>query len=314
MRELTRSNDPVFLSCLRASLAEAGVVAMPFDGYSSGLLQPLNATAGERIMVEDADYWTAWAVLAEIEGRVSEDTVLGGRVTLLQPMEGFRAAVDPILLAAAVPVDAGDAVLELGAGTGAASLALAMREPACRVDGIELQPDLAALAQQSARLNSLEARTQFVAGDILNMPAVLAIRRYEHVMANPPFLPAAAAQASKDPARALATIEGDAGLVDWVRIGLDHLKERGTITLVHRADRIDEIVRCLGGRVGAVAVLEFLTKADGRPAKRAIVQATKGATPTEIKRRTMLLHDDDGAFTADAQAILRDARPIAISD
>ena len=100
MRELTRSNDPVFLSYLRAELGAEGIEALVLDAFASSVLEPMNMTALQRVMVTDDDYWRAWTVVEEAEGRISEDTVLGGRVHLLQPKVGFRAAIDPILLAA----------------------------------------------------------------------------------------------------------------------------------------------------------------------------------------------------------------------
>ncbi len=312
MRELTRSNDPVFVSWLRASLADQGIDSVLLDGFSSGMMQPLNASAGQRVMVGNDDYWPAWTVLAEAEERVAEDTVLGGRVRLLQPKEGFRAAIDPVLLAAAVPAVTGDFVLELGAGSGAAALCLAARVDHCHVDGVDVQPDLAALANRSAQLGAVEGRVRFFAGDVLTLPPAVAKRAYDHVMANPPYLPATAAQMPADPARALAVVEGDAALADWIDAALSVLREGGTLTLIHRADRVSEIEALLSGRAGLVGVLELLTKDDGRPAKRALVQARKGAAAEPV-RRTMLLHDETGAFTAEADAALRDAAPVAIS-
>ncbi|MDA0998308.1 MAG: methyltransferase domain-containing protein, partial [Proteobacteria bacterium] len=182
MRELTRSNDAVFLSWISASLSEAGISAVTLDGFSSGLLQPLNVTAGQRIMVADEDYWNAWAVLADAEGLISEDEILGARVSILQPKSGFRAAIDPVLLAASVPAEAGERVLELGSGTGAAALALAARTKARLIDGVDLQPNLVALANRSALLNGVSDRVRFHVGDILALPAPAV--PYDHVMAN----------------------------------------------------------------------------------------------------------------------------------
>ena len=100
MRELTRSNDPVFLSYLRAELSAEGIEALMLDAFASSVLEPMNMTALQRVMVADEDYWPAWAINEEAEERATEDQILGGRAILLQPVTGFRAAIDPILLAA----------------------------------------------------------------------------------------------------------------------------------------------------------------------------------------------------------------------
>src|SRR5262245_3238813 len=88
---------------------------------------------------------------------VTEDAVLGGRVRLRQPTRGHRVGHDAILLAAAVPACAGETVVELGAGVGAAGLALAARVPGVRLTMVEFVPRLAGLAAENVRLNGIEA-------------------------------------------------------------------------------------------------------------------------------------------------------------
>ena len=124
--------------------------------------------------------------MIEAAGPVSEDRLLGGRIILRQPVGGFRAAIDPVLLAAAIPAKPGERVLELGAGTGAASLCLARRVAGCEILGLELQPDLAALATGNAETNLLAGQVAFRVGDLLHPPADLAAGGFDHVMANPP--------------------------------------------------------------------------------------------------------------------------------
>jgi len=83
----------------------------------------------------------------------SYDQFLGGRLTVAQPKTGYRAGVDPVLLAASVPAGRGESVLELGCGVGVASLCLAARVPGLKITGVEIQPDAAILAAQNAQHN-----------------------------------------------------------------------------------------------------------------------------------------------------------------
>jgi hypothetical protein len=82
MRELTRSNDPVLISYLRTELAREGIDCLLLDGYASSVLEPINLTAQQRLMVGEPDYWASWAVLADAEGFGDEDELLGGRISV----------------------------------------------------------------------------------------------------------------------------------------------------------------------------------------------------------------------------------------
>ncbi len=312
MRELTRSNDPVFLSYLRAELGAEGIEALILDGFASSVLQPVNMTALQRVMVVDEDYWRAWVVVEEVEDRLSEDPILGGRVTLLQPKSGFRAAIDPILLAASVPAVNADQVLDVGTGTGAAALALLARVPGVWVSGIDVQPDLIALAERSAGRNGMDERSRFQMMDVSKPDAVMRTALYDHVMSNPPFLDAASGQMPKDPARALATVESSSDLAGWMTFMAARLRTGGTLSIIHRADRGDEILAALQGGFGAAKRLSLIPLDDGRPVKRCLIQATKGAAPGPVAENSLVLHDADGSFTDQAEAVLRDGQALTI--
>lgn len=240
-------------------------------------------------------------------GAVTEDALLGGRVRLRQERDGFRAAIDSVLLAAATPVVAGETVFEPGAGAGAAALCLARRVEDCRVVGIERRPDLVRLAGDNARLNGLGDRIDVVVGDIARPPPRIEPGGFAHVMMNPPHHVADRVDVSPLPERAAANTEGAAALALWLDTGLRMLVRRGTLTLVHRADRIDEILALLHGRAGEIVVFPLWPGAGVKPAKRVIVRARKdAATPLRLAPG-LVLHGDDGGFTARADAVLRGA-------
>ena len=188
---------------------------------------------------------------------ISEDAILGGAVRVRQPRDGFRVAIDAVLLAAAVPASAGDIVLDVGCGVGAASLCLATRVPACRVVAFDRQRDLVRLASDNIVLNNLGTRITAMAGDLLRPPPRLEPGAFAHVMANPPFLEAGKASPSPDRGKAEASIEGEADLAAWVRFALAMTSGRGTITFIHRADRLQALLSELSGRGGVVVVFPF---------------------------------------------------------
>lgn len=242
---------------------------------------------------------------------LSEDTLLGGRVRIRQPVDGARASIDPVFLAAAVPVGPGELVLDIGCGTGAALLCVAAREPLSRVVGLERQRELVRIAGDNAILNGMAPRVSVMVGDLLQPPPRISAGAFDHVMANPPYLERARANETSNPARAEATIEGDAELGDWIRFALSMAKPRGTMTLIHRADRIDAVLGQIAGRAGEVVVYP-LWPGLGKPASRILVRARKQVAAPARLAVGMILHEADGRFTQAAEAVLRGGEALSL--
>ena len=241
-----------------------------------------------------------------METSLTEDTLLGGKVRLLQPRRGYRVAVDAVLLAAAVDARAGERVLDLGAGVGAVGLCIAARVAGCTIVGIELQPALREIAERNAALNAAEDRMRTMEHDLAgDLPAGLG--PFDHVATNPPYLPAAVADPSPDPSKALATVESSAGLARWLEVATSALKPAGTLTIIHRSDRLDEIVDQLA-RLGFGDIATRLLP----PAARVLVRARRSATLTRRDSPPLVLHRTGGGYTDEAEAILRHGAPLAI--
>src|SRR3954447_14754554 len=158
--------------------------------------------------------------IASDEPSFTEDRLLGGRIRLKQPAAGYRVAIDPVFLSAAVPAEPHQLVLDVGCGAGAAMLCLAARVPHSRLVGLEMQRDLVRLAGDNIILNGLEARASVMIGDLLQPPPRLSPGAFDHVMATPPFKEQAHAVAVAAAGKAVATIEGEADLAAWVRFSL----------------------------------------------------------------------------------------------
>lgn len=243
---------------------------------------------------------------------VTEDLLLGGRVRLVQPRSGYRAATDPVFLAAAVTAEPGQRVLDLGCGAGAASLCLAARVPGVAISGLEIQAEYLEFAARNAALN--DVALDLHPGDVAAPPKALKQLVFDHVMLNPPFY-AQAASASPVPGRDRANRETGPGLRVWIDCALARLAPRGWLTVINRAERLPDLLTVLRGRAGDIAVKPLAAR-DGREAKRVILRARKSARGPFRLHSSLVLHtgpmhlEDGDDYSAAATAILRHAAPL----
>jgi tRNA1Val (adenine37-N6)-methyltransferase len=229
-------------------------------------------------------------------------TFLGGKVVVEQPQTGFRSGTDAVMLAAAVPALAGQSVLELGAGSGAASLCLVHRVAGLALTAVEIDADSAALAHRNAG-----DKARIVQADIFDLPQELR-RDFDHVFANPPFHDGG--QQSPDPARARA-LSDDGSLAQWLSLGLQRTVSGGFFTAIIRADRTPEALAALGQR--GINLLPLWPRA-GMAAKRVILLARKGSKAPFHMLSGLVLHEADGRYTDAAEAILRDGAALAMEE
>ena len=247
---------------------------------------------------------------------VTKDRFLDGRIVVRQPREGYRAAMDPVLLASAVPARADQTVLELGCGAGIASLCLAWRVPGLALFGVELQPDYAALARQNAAHNGIAM--QVTEADLADLPAPLRQRQFDQVMANPPYYRSGAGTAARLAGRETALREATP-LAVWIDTALRRLVSGGRLTLIQQAARLPDVLAALDGRAGDVEVLPVQPRA-GRDATRVILRARKGGRGPFRLHAPLILHagathaGDGEDLTPQARALLRDGAAMSGTD
>jgi len=235
---------------------------------------------------------------------VTEDRLLDGRVRLRQPARGYRAGLDAALLAAACDVRPGARALEAGCGAGGALLAAAARRPEARFTGVERDPAALALARENIALNGLGDRVEVVAGDVAVRFSGLGLEPFDAAMANPPFFDDADSLRGPALERRAAWMADD-GLEAWISFLSKAVREGGTITVIHRADRLADLLALLAPKAGSFQVRPIHPFAD-EPAKRVLVRAVKtGKAPLKLLP-PLVLHDRGGAkHRPEVEAILR---------
>ncbi|MGF1605046.1 MAG: tRNA1(Val) (adenine(37)-N6)-methyltransferase [Rhodothalassiaceae bacterium] len=239
------------------------------------------------------------------------DDLLGGALKLRQPRHGYRISIDTVLLAAAIPAVPGQRVLEVGMGTGGAALALAYRCQQVHVTGLEAQPSLADFARANIALNGLDGRIDIVIGS-LDQPVLNGRDRFDHVFANPPYHDPSRGEASPYADKARAHCHDHLSLADWVAFCLAHVRHKGSITFIHRADRMADLIALLAPRAGDVTLLPLWPK-PGRAAKRVIIQARRGSKGGSRVLPGLVLHGHDVRYTAEAESVLRHGRALSLA-
>lgn len=245
----------------------------------------------------------------EAESEFTEDAVLGGRLTLRQPRRGHRVGHDAILLAAATDARAGELAVELGAGVGAAGLALARRVTGLRVTLVEIDEALAVLARDNAERNGLSDRVHVAALDVTAgaqqfVAAKIGPESAAHVLMNPPFNDPARQNLSPDPRRRLAHAGSKDTLVQWIERAAWLLAPSGMLTLIWRADGLADVIAVAGDDFGGVAVMPVYPRPNAA-AIRVLVRAVKGSRAPLMLLPGLTLNDANGKPSAEAEAILR---------
>ena len=244
----------------------------------------------------------------------TEDALLGGRVNFIQPKSGYRAAIDPVFLAAAVNAKGNKKILDVGIGAGAAALCLAARMPKVQIAGIEFQEELANLARHNAEINGFSERVEVAHADVLAPPKHLVPDTFDHVMTNPPFVEQSRGRGSLNSSKALANVESSVPLEIWINFCLSMLRQKGTLTMIHRTDRLHDVLAAVAGGAGEAIVYPLWPGSDKKPSKRFLISCRKGLRTPMMLSTGLVLHQMDGSYTPAAEKILRDGEALDLSE
>ena len=232
----------------------------------------------------------------------TNDYLLNKKVRILQPVDGYRASSDAVLLASLIEnIKLSDTILDVGSGTGAVSLCLAYRFPENHITGLEIQPQLADLAKQSADINNF-ANLVYYQADIRQKKLPVSPCSFNHVITNPPY--SEHDRPSPNLSKALAHNHTDFTLNEWLKFCLKMLKPFGKIYLINRVEAIDEILNTFSKRAGGIKIIPVYSK-PGQQAKRILISAQKDSKAPTVICPPFYMYNSDGTYTRAADEILR---------
>jgi tRNA1(Val) A37 N6-methylase TrmN6 len=227
----------------------------------------------------------------------TEDYILNGKIRLFQPKNGYRVAVDPVVLASFVALKPRCKVLDVGCGTGAISLILKLKERTAEITAIDMDDGTCQICRRNAQANSLNLEILVARAGGSYDP--LENRFFDVVVTNPPFFSAESSRLSS--AKKLTNFE-TLDLADWISYCLGKLKNNGAFFMIHCASRIGDILETLNG-VGSIEITPLFPKY-GKEAKRVVIQCKKNHKSNARILPGLFMHDADGKYSADLDGIL----------
>jgi tRNA1(Val) A37 N6-methylase TrmN6 len=238
---------------------------------------------------------------AELPGdEITHDTLLRGRVKLLQPARGFRSSLDPVLLAGFAGTPCGR-FLDIGCGTGALAFLLLARDPGASGLGVEIQPRLAALAARGLEENDFARRFAVLAADVRE-PGRVPAAAFDLVVTNPPFRPLGTGVLPPQAERSLAHHEVTLTLADWLAVAAAALRPDGRLCAIYPAERLPELRAGLAERQLHAARIRMVEPHAGSPPNRVLVEARRG-TGEAVSEPPLILHEGSG-YSREVRAML----------
>lgn len=233
------------------------------------------------------------------------DQLRSGGIEMIQNGSVFAFSLDAVLLAAFAQVPPRGRIVDLGAGNGAVGLFVARRTQA-HIDLVELQPLLADMAQRSVALNDLSGQVTVHNIAMQQVPGLIPKDSVNTVLTNPPYFKNAPASIKNPNAHlAVARHELAVSLDEVAAVSADLLKYQGKLFMVHRPERLDEILPALTRHGMAPKRLRFIFPKPGREANMLLIEAIRGGKPNGVRiLPPLLVHDAQGHYTPEVDHVL----------
>ncbi len=244
-----------------------------------------------------------FSTLGNMSTQTKINGIFGEKLRIEQPETGYRAGIDPLFLAS-LGENKGHC-LDLGCGVGTVLLALKHRCPAITGTGIEIQPVLARLAERNITENGFEGLS-IINDDFKNVKNSLAPTSFDQVFINPPYFEEGAYFKDDTTKKALANHEGETGYVfmDWLNFANYALKPKGQLYIIHRSERLDDLLHDLKKKSFGDINLYPLWPRNNTPSKLVLIKTQKGSKASVTLHQGMVMHDEQGNYTKQAHAIL----------
>lgn len=233
--------------------------------------------------------------------QLTTDTFFNGRIQVKQNRSGYRFSIDPVLLAHHAKPGPGDTVLDLGTGCGIIPLILAYHHPAITIWGIEIQPDLAHIAEINVKENQMKGRIHILCEDIKSLTNEMISKPVNLIVSNPPYRKANSGRINPDLEKAIARHEIRISLPEVIEIASRMLSISGRFITIYPAERMTDILMQMRESGLEPKYIRMIHSKQDTPAKLVLIEAMKGGHTGTSIGPPLITYQNDGSYTDEVE-------------
>lgn len=217
---------------------------------------------------------------------------------IIQNKNWFCFGIDSVLLSDfAKEIKNNSQVLDLGTGTGIISILLSKKIQAKKIYGIEIQKEVAEMAKRSILLNNLEKEIEIINKDIKELDEIFNNNSIDAIVTNPPYKKEKSGEKSENLVKLISRHEKTASLEEWIQISFKLLKDKGELYMVHRPERLVDIISLLRKNKLEPKTLQMVYSNVQKEPKLVLIKAVKNAKSFLQVKKPLIIYDEEGNYT-----------------
>ena len=223
---------------------------------------------------------------------------------IIQNKDGFCFGIDSVLLADfAKNIKKGANVLDLGTGTGIISILLCGKTDLSNIIGVEIQEEVAKMASRSSQLNNLENKFKVINENILNLKNIYENQSFDAIVTNPPYKKKNTGIINENEKKIISRHEITATLEDFIKVSSNLLKDKGEIYMVHRPERLVDILSCMRKNKIEPKILRMVYSNKNKEPKLILIKGIKNANSFLKIEKNLYIYDEKGNYTDEISEI-----------
>ena len=217
---------------------------------------------------------------------------------IIQRKDGFCFGIDSVLLSNyAKDIKRGTVGLDLGTGTGILGILLCGKTDLSKIYGIEVQQEVAEMAQRSVKLNNLENRFEIINKNIKDLESVFDKNSFDFIITNPPYKKMDTGKTNENSKKLISRHEITATLKDFIKISYIMLKDKGTLYMVHKPERLVDIIYQLRKNKIEPKEIRFVHPYEKKEPNLILIKAVKNGGQFLKIDKPLYVYNERGEYT-----------------